>query len=174
MSYSDCILSTGLPIYCKDGIGGVSKIYLSTYSGSTTWTVDADNTITGVTSYNPWKEVEVRIESADIASTGTHTSENGTTMYESLLNVTLHNYNTTVRDFLYTLSLQDLFAIVQTAKGDYLLIGKYKGAELSASEVTTGRALTDRFGASFTLRAKERYAPQFVDSSVINTINPTL
>jgi hypothetical protein len=65
------------------------------------------------------------------------------------------------------LGQDSLLVIAKDKNGNYFLMGENDGAELSAGNAGTGKALTDLNGYNITLTAMEGdYAPQIVEEMI--------
>ena len=82
-----CAVSNGRALPCKSGVGGLKNIYFAPYTTTTADLTDSSGTITLDDSVSFYK---YEIKGNSSLETAINSSrENGTTFYESTLNVTL-------------------------------------------------------------------------------------
>jgi len=172
MSYTNCKLSEGFILGCKNNAGGIKEVYMSTFSGGTSYQVNSENVITACTNYNTFYKFEQRMETGEFTQNGQHSSENGTNYWEQTVNLTFHKYDSAQRDLLFTLAQQQVVIIVKDNNGKYFLVGKTNGAMLAASTANAGKAFGDMNGVTISLLAKEPSPAQEVNQSLITTLDP--
>lgn len=172
-----CIYNTTYALGCRDSSGGIQRVWIRNWSADTsaTYTESADGTITGATgSYSgqPWYEVQIRTESGSFApGNGQHSIENGTNFYEQQLDLTLHKYQASLRNLIYSLALTEMEIIVLDQNNQYMLMGRQNGSNLTASAANVGKAYGDLNGATITIVAKEPNLADVMSSTLVSTFN---
>jgi hypothetical protein len=150
-----CILNSGFQIGCADQIGGIKSIYIASFTGSTSYTYDADNVITGITGTNNYYTFEQRNETAEFIETGNHSVENGTNFWTQTVSLVFSKNDTASRNTLKLLAQSELSIIVLDQNGNYWNVAQENGANLTSSTVGAGKAYGDLSGSNLTLEGKE-------------------
>jgi hypothetical protein len=170
-----CIYNTTYALGCRDSSGGIQRVWIRNWSADTTYTYSSDGTITGATgsfSGQPFYEVQIRPESGAFApGNGQHSIENGTNFFEQQLDLTLHKYQASLRNLIYSLALTEMEIIVLDQNNQYYLCGEQNGANLTASAANVGRLYGDLNGATITIIAKEPTPARQMSSTLFNTLN---
>lgn len=184
---ANCGITSGLQVPCKSFMPGVRKIYIASfYSGNTvgenlSYTVDANNVITGATMLSgSFYTFDLLKEAGEMTEAEHWNPTNGTSAYENTINVYLSQYSTVVRNKIVALGKAKLLVIVLDRNGQYWLVGTdgtgtspstSSGVDLGDSTGTVGKAYgSDPNGYNLVFSATERVPPLEVQSSVIATI----
>jgi hypothetical protein len=162
MSQANCLLDTGIGRVCKDNTPGVQEIYLANWSGNTTYTVAADNTITSV-STPVWYKFELPRNTAGFVETLAGVPENDEVTYQQALTMVFNKRDAAKRNLMLLLAKATSVAIVKDKNGLYTLLGKESGLDLSAGTDGSGSAPGERNGYSFEFTGIEGEPAQFVD-----------
>ena len=171
---SNCILNSGLALQCRNGnVGGVKTVYMSTAPNSgATYTVDADDVITGMSGNNQFYTFEMNQEVGSFnAGVGAVSVENGTSFFTSNLDVFFPSLDAEKRDLVYLLAASELSIIVRTNSDKYFIM---KNANMVSSDASAGRLFGDRNGLQMVFESKEIKNSQELDSSVITALAPTV
>jgi len=170
-----CIVTNGRELPCKSGVGGLKNVFFGPYSTVTAALTDSSGTITlddDETFY------EYHIKGNSSLETAINSSrENGTTFYESTLNLTFTFLDVATQEQIKLLAHSRPQIVVQDYNGNYFLVGKDHGCEVTGGTVVTGAAMGDLSGFTMTFTAQETAPPFFCaaaptdDSS--SAINPT-
>ncbi len=165
-----CLLNSGYSLGCKDNTGGIRRFYVANYTGDTTYTYDADEVITGITSANAYYTIEQRQENGDFSQEGQHSIENGTNFWSQSATMIFHKNQSSVRNLLLVMAKTSLTVIVEDQNGKYWLMGKNNGAEISASSSGFGKAYGDLNGVTITLEAKEPATANEISAAAFGTL----
>jgi hypothetical protein len=165
-----CILNAGVTLPCRELTGGVQKLYIGTFSGSTAWTKDATNVLTGVTGFNAFYEFEFPLEQTEVVEAGNFSTENQTVFYEQTVNSVMYSTTQETRDALALLGMSRLFVIIKDQNGQYFLYGKDNGAWLTTANISTGKAFSDLNGITFSIVGREPNPGNEVDASVMTVL----
>jgi len=170
-----CAVSNGRALPCKSGVGGLKNIYFAPYTTTTADLTDSSGTITLDDTVSFYK---YEIKGNSSLETAINSSrENGTTFYESTLNVTFTFLDVATQEQIKLLAHGRPQIVVEDYNGNGFLVGKDHGSEVTGGTVVTGAAMGDLSGFTLTLTAQETAPPFFVatlptdDSS--SPINPT-
>ena len=150
-----CIFSGGYNLGCKDSSGGIQEAYIGNFSDDTTYALNSDNEITGITSGATYYKFEQKNETGELLEEGQHSVENGTNFWIQTVNLTLHKKDSTSRNLVYLLAKAELTCIVLDQNGKYWLMGKQNACDLTASSSNAGKAYGDLNGSTLGIEAKE-------------------
>lgn len=177
-----CLITNGILRGCRDNSGGLVTAYVAS------WDVTAKFINTGTT-YSAWTGVDAGVIidiqsgntggkfyefkpnklSSEYKQNGKISYQNGTVAYEQAVTLMFAKNEANKRNLLQLLAQNALFVIVLDYNGKYWLIGEYNGAELTAAETSTGKALEDMNGATITITGFEHYPAKEIDPTVMTT-----
>lgn len=153
-----CTITNGFGLQCKDGIGGIKKIYLnahSIYAGALT----IDATTQEVTECDSAGKV---FEFILPKSTGSFTEEvassveNGTIFYTQTVTASFHKLSYQRRKQLELIAKNRLFIVVLDNNDNYWVVGYEDGAEVTAASTMTGTAKGDMNGYTITFTSDSK------------------
>ena len=93
--------------------------------------------------------------------------ENGTTFYESTLNLTLTFLEKATQEELKLIAHARPHVFVEDYNGNYFVMGLEHGAEVTGGSIVSGAAMGDLSGFTLTLVAQETAPPYFITGSVV-------
>lgn len=161
-----CDLTGGRKKPCKDAVGGIRKIHFVDFGdlGDVTLTDDEVTNMGGASGALAYHTYDVKGNSS--LETNIQTSlENGTTFFESVVNLTLHKLTKEDNKELKLMSFGRPHIFVETFDGSLLLVGREHGAEVTGGTMVTGSAMGDLQGYTLTLTANEVTPPNFVNGA---------
>jgi hypothetical protein len=169
-----CSVSNGRVLPCKSSVGGLKNIYFAPYSSVTA----ALSPTAGVITLNDAEDFyKYEIKGNSSLETAINSSrENGTTFYESTLSVTLTYLDSATQEQIKLLAHGRPQVVVEDYNGNYFLVGKDNGCEVTGGTIATGAAMGDLSGFTLTLTAQETAPPFFCDEPTDDSpsaINPT-
>ena len=164
----NCLLDQGYQLSCS-GIGGVEKVWLGTWDSDTTYTYDANNVVTGVTSAPTVYLMEQDISYAGLVQTGNYSRENGTTYFSSDLSLKFINLDADLRNLMVALSRAPLFAVVKSNAGLYYVLGVESAGRSTSGDLSLGVALGDHNGATATINWMSASGAFLIDGSLVGT-----
>jgi hypothetical protein len=164
-----CLYTTGSSLGCMDNLGGLQKVYIRNWSASTTYNTQSDGQITGTTTTGTWYTVEQRQETGEFTQEGQHNVQNGTNFWNQNVNLTLHKYQASLRNLIYTMAQTETEIIVLDQNGNYFLVGEQNGANLVSSAPSVGKAFGDLNGVTIGFQAKEPTPARQMTSTFIST-----
>ena len=166
-----CILTNGIPLGCIDSTGGIKNVYIAKYNTTgTTFTEDATEVITGVTSSETWYEFKFRNQTSNLAEEGGHSTENGTNFWTQTVSMIFHKLETSKRNAIYLLAKTDTQIVVQTQNDDYWVVGKVNGTNLLTSASATGQAFGDLNGYTIGMVGTEPKMAQEISAAAFATL----
>lgn len=154
---------------CRDQMGGIDAVFVSQWSGSTTYSLTNDDVIDGVTGASTMYQFEQRRETADFTESGQY-GENGTRFFEQSVSIALEKMSAELRNKLRLLGESKVLVVVKDANDNHFLIGKDRGAWVTESEAGAGTAAGDRNGATLTITGRERYPAYLVNDSGLSDL----
>lgn len=157
---------------CFDSVAGIKKVLIAKYDDTATFTETA-GVITAITYGSPaetYYEFKFANGTSTFGDEGTHSIQNGTNFYTQTVTMTFHKLETAKRNAIKLLAQTSLHVIVETMNGDYWLVGRVAGANVSASTGAAGTALGDLNGYTLTLTAMEPELAIEVDSATIASL----
>ena len=158
-----CDLTGGRAKPCKDAVGGIRKIHFVDFGdlGTITLTDDEVTDMDGTFTYHTYD-----VKGNSSLETNIQTSlENGTTFFESVVNLTLHKLTKEDNKELKLMAYGRPHIFVETFDGNLLLVGREHGAEVTGGTMVTGTAMGDLQGYTLTLTANEVLPPNFVSGA---------
>lgn len=166
-----CELTRGRALNCKDTIGGIEAVWMTTDSLGTL-TIGTSDEVTDIAGTGI-ECFQYDVKGANGLETAvTAAAEAGTTFFESTL--TLQLPKTTKEDLkeLKMIAHSRPRIFVKTRNGDVLLMGEKYGAELSGGSISSGQGFGDFNGINLTFVAQESTPPRFVVLSGMTDDDP--
>ena len=162
-----CDLTAGRQEVCKESVGGLQAVYFINFVSGSTFTRPTDEEITdgfdGLTAY----KYELK-GTSNYTETVNSSRENGTTFFSQELTLNLKKLTNEMTTELKTLAYGRPQIVVHTNAGDALLVGQYRGADLTAGTIPTGGGLGDLYGYSVTMTGEEELPAGFISGSTID------
>ena len=158
-----CAITAGRNLPCKDAVGGLKSLYLHTYdSDVVTASVDATTGKVTLPTGNNADFFEYKIKgNSSLETTINSSRENGTTFFESTLNVTLTKLDSLTQEQLKKLAKDRPHVVVEDYNGNFFLLGQEHGCEVTGGTIVTGAAMGDLSGFTLVLTAQETAPPAF-------------
>ena len=176
-----CAITKGRGVGCKTAFAGIKNIYILDYSSTIAALSDSSGTIT-LPSDNSAEffKFEVKGGQSSLETVVNSSRENGTTFYESTLNVTFQILDVETQEEIKLLNRGRAHYVVEMYPNGagvtkYLLVGKDNGAEITGGTIVTGAAAGDLQGFTLTAVATEVFPPFFCtvpDVSATTSISP--
>ena len=157
-----CNITAGRALDCKDAVGGIKNIYVSTGGQIDTDNyTEASDLITQVmltTTGAAWQVFKFELPKGVSSFTETLTSspENGTVFFAQSLAITLHKLEKTTAKQLKTLATDRPQVIVEDNNGNLLLLGKIGGCDVATGTTVTGAAFGDMNGYTLEITGMEK------------------
>lgn len=176
-----CAITKGRGVGCKTAFAGIKNIYILDYSSTIAALSDSNGTITLPTDASAeFFKFEVKGGQSSLETVVNSSRENGTTFYESTLNVTFQILDVETQEEIKLLNRGRAHYVVEMYPNGagvtkYLLVGKDNGAEITGGTIVTGAAAGDLQGFTLTAVATEVFPPFFCtvpDVSATTSISP--
>ena len=162
-----CDITEGRIVKCKDSLGGLDKVYFINAGDldpdNITWGSNGDtiDTISGTTHAYEYDLKGVSTFTQNIQSS----RENGTTVFEQVLELTLPHLSPTDHKEIKLLAYGNPHVIVKDNNGNFFLMGLNYGADVTGGTVVTGGAMPDMSGYTLSLTAMEVQPANYFDST---------
>lgn len=161
-----CDISLGRIEPCKDSVGGLDAVYFVNDGDITAFTMDLTDTdvIASVAGTPNAYKYDLKGNST-FETTINSSTENGTSFFEQTLTLTLKKLDINSHKELKLLTWGKPKVIVRDNNGNFFLMGKEHGAEVTGGTVVTGGAMGDLSGYTLTMSAMERVPANFIDAT---------
>jgi len=162
-----CAITKGRGIGCKTAFAGIKNVYILDYSAAVAALSDSSGTVTLPTDNSAeFFKFEVKGGQSSLETTVNSSRENGTTFYESTLNVTFQVLDVATQEEIKLLNRGRAHYVIELYPNGagtikYLLLGKANGAEITGGTIVTGAAPGDLQGFTLTAVATEVDPPFF-------------
>jgi len=165
-----CTLSSGHQLQCRSGVSGIRKLYISNFSDNETYTYDANNQITGITSGATYYTFEQRPQAAEFNETINASIENGTLWYLQELTMSFDKNEVSLRNQIALMAQAQLRVIALDNNGTYNLIGRINGADITGGSLPRGKEFGSKNGATLTITAYEPQPSSFISDAAFATL----
>ena len=173
-----CDLTIGRKVPCKDVVGGLVRCWFVNF-GSLGTVTETNDEITDLSGTFTAFQYELKGTNS-LDQTITSSRENGTTFYESTLNVTFQVLDVATQEEIKLLNRGRAHYVIELYPNGagvtkYLLLGRDNGAEITGGTIVTGAAAGDLQGFTLTAVATEVFPPFFCtvpDVSAVTPISP--
>ena len=174
---STCDITSGFTLGCRDSIGGIQNLYI--LSGSITNVTDvSEGLISGITGSGEFFKFELFKQTSDYTETVTVTPENGTIVYDQVVNSVFHKLQSATRNQVKILAQNpDLKVIVETNNGatdgvgQYWLLGQDRGMQLLSGTGATGTSFGDLSGYNLTFTGQEPNPASEISGSLVGVLS---
>jgi len=160
-----CTLTTGRKVPCKSAVGGLKTVYFADYGTLGAATITAGE-VTALAGSPALFQFDIKGNSS-LETAVNSSRENGTTFYESTLNITLTFLEKATQEELKLIAHARPHVFVEDYNGNYFVIGLEHGAEVTGGTIVSGAAMGDLSGFTLSLVAQETAPPYFITGSVV-------
>lgn len=160
-----CLITSGRKVPCKSAVGGIKSIRFADYGTLGDPTIVAGE-ITAYTGDPEWFLFEVKGNSS-METAITSSRENGTTFYDTTLNMTLTFQDKATQEELKLIAHARPHVAVEDYNGNFFLVGLENGGDVNGGTIVTGAGMSDLTGYTLTVNAQETSPPFFVTPAVI-------
>ena len=176
-----CAIQKGRGVGCKTAFAGIKNIYILDYGTDVANATPSSGTVDLASiSAAEFFKFEVKGGQSSLETVVNSSRENGTTFYESTLNVTFQILDVETQEEIKLLNRGRAHYVVEMYPNGagvtkYLLVGKDNGAEITGGTIVTGAAAGDLQGFTLTAVATEVFPPFFCtvpDVSATTSISP--
>ncbi len=160
-----CTLTTGRKVPCKSAVGGLKTVYFADYGTLGAAPIVAGE-VTALAGSPALFQFDIKGNSS-LETAVNSSRENGTTFYESTLNITLTFLEKATQEELKLIAHARPHVFVEDYNGNYFVMGLEHGAEVTGGSIVSGAAMGDLSGFTLTLVAQETAPPYFITGSVV-------
>jgi hypothetical protein len=151
-----CNLTAGIPLSCRDNVGGVQTVYITDFTNIESITKNSGDTITSISGTGTFYEFQLIRTSSQYTETINASLENGTVFYTQELVTYFAKLDQSKRNIIKTLAQSPRLAIVMLDNnGNSFYLGETYGSYITAGTSVTGKALGDQAGYNLTFQAME-------------------
>jgi hypothetical protein len=160
-----CTLTTGRKVPCKSAVGGLKTVYFADYGTLGAATI-VGGEVTALAGSPALFQFDIKGNSS-LETAINSSRENGTTFYESTLNLTLTFLEKATQEELKLIAHARPHVFVEDYNGNYFVMGLEHGAEVTGGSIVSGAAMGDLSGFTLTLVAQETAPPYFITGTVV-------
>ena len=160
-----CTLTTGRKVPCKSAVGGLKTVYFADYGTLGAATI-VGGEVTALAGSPALFQFDIKGNSS-LETAVNSSRENGTTFYESTLNITLTFLEKATQEELKLIAHARPHVFVEDYNGNYFVMGLEHGAEVTGGSIVSGAAMGDLSGFTLTLVAQETAPPYFITNTVV-------
>jgi len=151
-----CEITKGRALPCKDGIGGIKNVYFANY-GTVSASEGADDTIAATEfTGDVFYKYDINNGASSLTQNIQSNKQNGTTAFEQVLELTLPRLSAADNLEVKLLAFGRPHIVVEDYNGNFWLVGKENGADVTGGSIVTGAAMGDLAGYTLTFTAMER------------------
>lgn len=156
-------------------VGGIENVYLGIWSGTTTYSFDADDVVTGVTGSNTAYEYFQEAEFAGITQNGMYSTENKSFYVETILTLKFAGgVSKELRNNWLAISKAPIVAYVVSNEGTSYIAGVEKPGMASEGTLSLGVAFGDLNGGTISIRFLSKNGIYLIDNALIGTSIPVV
>jgi len=160
-----CNLTSAIALDCIDSLGGVKTMYVGANIVISSTSYDVDNQITGLTGTGTFYQYELAKNTASYTETVNVSDANGTLFASQALTFNIQKMEAAKRNELLLLSRNRDIKIIFVDNNDNIwLLGKERGATITAASAVTGTASGDANQYVMTATAEEPAMAYQIDS----------
>lgn len=167
-----CDITEGRIVKCKDSLGGLDKVYFINAGdldpADITYGSNGD-TIASITGTQHAYEYDLKGVSTFTQNIQS-SRENGTTVFEQVLELTLPNLSPQDHKEIKLLAYGNPHVIVKDNNSNFFLMGHSFGADVTGGTVVTGGGMPDMSGYTLSLSAMEVKPANYFDSTTEATL----
>jgi hypothetical protein len=162
-----CDIAVGRLEPCKDSVGGINAVYFVNYGdlGAIVYNTTDTDVIDSVAGTPSAYKFDVRGNSTYTENIQS-SRENGTTMFEQVLELSLKKLTKEDHKTIKLLSFGRPHVIIEDNNGNLLLAGLEHGADVTGGTVVTGGAMGDMSGYTLSFTGMEKVPANFIDGDL--------
>ena len=163
-----CVIDTGRTLPCRDSVGGLKNVYFINYNSAVSIplvdTGGAEDTVAADATWSD-EDTTYKYELKGTSSLTTNiqaSRENGTVAFEQVLELTLPKLSADDNYQIKLLSWGRPRIVVEDYNGNFFLVGREHGADVTGGTIVTGAAMGDLSGYTLSFTAMETTPPNSV------------
>lgn len=150
-----CTLTQGIPLTCKDAMGGISEIKIKALDSVPAGLEVSGGQIT-LSDLDGWYTYQFEKETGNLNEVANINIQNGTLYYTQTLTIKIHNLSSALQQELYNVAQGRLLIACRDNNGNDWLMGSETYAEMTAGTANTGTAFADMNGYELTFTAHSK------------------
>lgn len=154
-----CNIDTGRTLPCRDSVGGLKNVYFVNYDAAASIPlVDTAGNEDTVAFDGVWDATNYQYELKGTSSLTTNiqaSRENGTVAFEQVLELTLPKLSKEDNYQIKLLAWGRPRIVVEDYNGNFFLVGREHGADVTGGTIVTGAAMGDLSGYTLSFTAME-------------------
>ena len=166
-----CDITKGRAINCKDQIGGLKAAWIMDFGNLGTVTLGSNDEATDADGTGTFFQYDLKGSGNTMETTANVSRDNGTSFFSTVLSLSLPKLTKEDQKELKLLSYNRVHIIVEDRNGNFFLLGKDHGCELTSASMQTGGAMQDASQYVMEFTSEEPLPPNFVDGAT--AANPT-
>jgi hypothetical protein len=166
-----CDITKGRAINCKDQIGGLKAAWIMGFGNLGTVTLGSNDEATDASGTGTFFQYDLKGSGNTMETTANVSRDNGTSFFSTVLSLSLPKLTKEDQKELKLLSYARVHIIVEDRNGNFFLLGKDHGCELTSASMQTGGAFGDASQYVMEFTSEEPLPPNFVDGAT--SANPT-
>ena len=171
---ANCLLTGGYELTgcTKNNVGGLHKIYIANWKDVEANVTYDDTTgeITALGTGYDWFIFDLVKETSSWVENVTANIQNGTVAFTPSVTLVMNKLTTAQRNLVSMLATTLLTVIAEDNNGNYVMLGRIKGLDVTAVDMGSGTANADRNGVSITMTGAESKASAFLDASSVTAL----
>lgn len=173
-----CAITKGRNLGCKPAYAGIKNVYILDYSAVISALGDTNGTITLPTDNSAeFFKFELKGGNSSMETVINSSRENGTTFYETTLNLTFQILDAATQEEIKLLSRGRAHYVVEmypdgAGTTKRMLVGRDNGGEVTGGTIVSGSAAGDLQGFTLTVTASEVFPPFFCTIPDIASATP--
>lgn len=166
-----CDISLGRVKPCKDSVGGIKNIYFVNYDdfGTIDYNVTDTDVIDSLDSSGTATPSAYKYDvhfSSSFTQNIQSSTENGTTAFEQVLEVTLPRLTKEDHKEIKMLAWGHPHVLIEDQNGNIFVAGLENGMEVTGGTIVTGMAMGDLSGYTLTLTGMEKVPANFLGADL--------
>jgi hypothetical protein len=150
----DCdLLTDGFDMPCATQ-GGLTEIYIASYSDAAVWDISSPgvtgSVISGATMTNTFFTFEHDVQQAFFEAPSNSNRANGTVVYEANITIKMNILDNVTRNLFYALTRSFVTIIAKTTAGEYVVLGALTPGKSTDASIMSGTLLDDMSGGTIT------------------------
>ena len=168
---ASCTITAGFALQCKDGIGGIKKIFLNShdlFAGFLSFDAMTEE-VNGCSSEGKLFQFDLPKSTGNFTEEVNSSVENGTIFYTQTVTASFHKLSPQRRKQLEIIGRNRLFVVVLDTNDNYWVVGYEDGSEVTAASTTTGTAKGDMNGYTITLTSDSMHKAYRIEDGIFET-----
>ena len=162
-----CDITSGRKVLCKDSIGGLKTLYVSTEEmGAITYDITDTDVITAFAGTPEFFQFDLRGATNSLTETITVSEDNGTTLFDQVVACTFPKLTKEMNKQLKLMCYSSPTLVVEDFNGNQRIVGLENQTSASGGTVVSGAAKADLSGYTLTMQGMEKVPANFLDGGI--------